>query len=346
MTAPVYEETERRKISTRTVPRRATADDGQPNFLRVLTYHRVAELTDSPLLDPRLISTTPAVFERQMRYLAAHHSVVSLNEVVDAIERGTSLAKRAVLITFDDGYRDFTQYAWPILKKYRLPATIFVPTAYPDRSLRAFWWDRLYRAILFTSQTELRSTPASTLSLGTRQERQESLRRFQDYLKTIPDAEAMALVDRVCDELDNEQINPRSVLSWDELRHLAEEGVTLGAHSQTHPILTQLSVEQAREEIVGSQLDLQREIGHVLPVFCYPDGAHDEAVVNVLAEERFVLAFTTLEGRNELKGADLLRLHRTHVGKRTSPLMFRLRLSRLGSYLNGWYRDRKRLRSD
>jgi peptidoglycan/xylan/chitin deacetylase (PgdA/CDA1 family) len=338
MTAPVYEEAKRRKISARPVPRRETADGGGPNLLRVLTYHRVAELTDSPLLDPRIISTTPAIFEQQMRYLASNFSTVSLKDVLNAVEGGGSLAERAVLITFDDGYGDFTEYAWPILKKYRLPATIFVPTAYPDRLDRAFWWDRLYRALSFTSHTELRSTPIAALPLGTKEERRQSLRRLQNYLKTIPDADALALVDHVCDELDSEPISLRSVLSWDELRALADEGVTLCAHSQTHPILTQLSVKRARQEIVGSQLDLQREIGHVLPVFCYPDGAHDEAVINVLREEGFVLAFTTLEGRNDLNDADLLRLHRMHVGKRTSATVFRLRLSRLGNYLNRWYR--------
>ena len=305
--------------------------------LHVLTYHRVAQLADSPLLDPRLISTTPAVFEQHMRYVSRHLHAVSMEEVLDAVEVGTPLSDRAVLITFDDGYADFAEYAWPILKEHGLPATLFVSTAYPDRPDRALWWDRLYRALSFTSHTELRSSPIGSLPLRTDEERRHSLRILQNYLKTIPNSEAMAAVDIVCDELGSEQTSLKSVLGWDELRRLAAEGVTLAAHTRTHPILTQLSTEQARQEIAGSQMDLQREIGQVLPVFCYPDGAHDESVVDVLRDEGFVLAFTTLEGRNDLSSTDLLRLNRMHVGKRTSPMVFRLRLSRLGGYLNSWY---------
>ena len=81
-----------------------------------------------------------------MGYLARHYEVVSLEEVLKAVEKETCLPKRAILITFDDAYCDFTDYAWPILRRLRLSATIFVPTAYPNQPYRGFWWDRLHRA--------------------------------------------------------------------------------------------------------------------------------------------------------------------------------------------------------
>lgn len=313
------------------------------NTLRVLTYHRVADPEDSRMLDPRLISATPAAFEQHMRHLARHYQVVSLEEVLNTVEKRTRLPNRAVLVTFDDAYHDFTEFAWPILKRYRLPATMFVPTAYPDQPDRAFWWDRLYRALTFTAQMELDPTPIGCLPLRSSEERHQSLRRLQNHTKTLAHAEAIALVDEICSKLDNGQSSRQSILSWEELRQLVREGVTLGAHTRTHPILTQLPPEQIREEISGSQRDLKREIGAVLPIFCYPDGGHNEDVVNVLSEEGFVLAFTSLDGQNDMSKAQYLRLRRTGISRRTSPTIFRLRLLRLISYVDRW-RHRKKQR--
>ncbi len=102
------------------------------NSLCVLAYHRVSDPKDSPMLDPGLLSATLASFEQQMCYLTKDYQVVSLEEVLNAVERETCLPSRAVLITFDDAYCDFADYAWSILNRFRLPATIFVPTAYPN----------------------------------------------------------------------------------------------------------------------------------------------------------------------------------------------------------------------
>ncbi|MGH7457229.1 MAG: polysaccharide deacetylase family protein, partial [bacterium] len=125
-------------------------------------------------------------------------------------------------------------------------------------------------------------------------------------------------------------------LGWEELRQLAKAGVTLGAHTQTHPIMTQIAPAEIRREISGSQKALQREIGAALPIFCYPSGSHDDTVVDILKEEGFVVAFSTLDGHNDLRSADLLRLRRTNITKRTTSLIFRFRLSRLGAHLDRW----------
>lgn len=311
-------------------------------MLRVLTYHRVANLQDAPLLHPQIISATPANFARQMRFLAQRYRVVSMPEVLEAIARKQRLPQRAVLVTFDDAYFDFG-IAWSILRSLKLPATLFVPTAYPDQPERSFWWDRLHRAFVSTQQTELRTDALGVLSLATPPERRQSLKKLQNYIKTIPHAQAMALVEAVCGQLDSKPVAQKSVLSWKELRQLAQEGVTLCAHTQTHPIMTQLAAEEVRQEVVGSQNDLQREIGAALPIFCYPSGSHDDAVVNVLREENFTVAFTTLKGQNDLRTADLLRLRRTNMTRRASLPIFRAKLWRWGAYVDRW-RQKRRLK--
>ncbi len=310
-------------------------------MLRVLTYHRVANLHDSPALHPQIISATPENFLKQMRFLTKRYHVVSMLAVLEAIAKRQRLPQRAVLVTFDDAYFDFGS-TWSILKSLKLPATLFVPTAYPDQPERSFWWDRLYRALMYTSRPELRSTPIGVLSLADAQRRRQSLKRLQSHIKTIPHAQAMSLVDDICAELDSKPLVQKSVLSWNELRQLAKDGVTLCAHTQTHPIMTQLSRAEVHREVVGSQNDLQREIGEALPIFCYPSGSHDDAVVNVLREEGFTVAFTTLKGQNDLRTADLLRLRRTNMTRRTSLPIFRVRLWRWGAYIDRWRQKRRK----
>jgi len=311
-------------------------------MLRVLTYHRVADPSASPGLNPRLISATPARFARQVRHVADSYHAVTLEEVLSAVERGTPLPERSVLITFDDAYADFGRTAWPILKHFRLPVTLFVPTAYPGQPERSFWWDRLYRALFFTTKTELEHTPIGTISLRTPLARWEGVRRLGNCVKSIPHEHALPLVDDICARLGSGRKTGNGVLSWDALRRLSREGVTLGAHTRTHPLLTRVAPALARHEIVGSQQDLQSQIGRSVPVFCFPDGDHDDTTIDILKQEGFSLAFTTELGHNDMHVAEPLRLRRTNIGRRTSPLLLRFRLSRCGGHVDAWRDARRR----
>ncbi len=309
-------------------------------MLRVLTYHRVAEPGAAPHLHPGLISATPTGFEEQVRFLAAHYAVVSMEEALEAWTTQRQLPRRSVLLTFDDGYRDFVDVAWPVLKRYRLPVTLFVATAYPDEPQKGFWWDRLHQAFVSTTRAELFDVSVGRLSLVSPQARRASLRRAEDHVKTLTHSAAIAFVDQVCHELGGPQSQQASVLDWEQLRALSHEGVVLGAHTRTHPLLTQLPPPEAAEEICRSQDDLRREIGRVLPIFCYPDGAYSDAVVEIVREAGFTLAFTTRDGQNKLDSTDPMQLRRTNITPRTSLPLFRLRLQRWVSYLDSW-RHRK-----
>ncbi|MCA9999560.1 MAG: polysaccharide deacetylase family protein, partial [Anaerolineales bacterium] len=121
------------------------ADNQRLNLLRVLTYHRVDDPEKRPSLYPR-VTVTPKEFVGQMQHLVAGYNPVSLDQVLEAMEAPVlrALPPRAVLVTFDDAYCDFAEQAWPVMKRYSIPATLFVPTAFPDQPQRTFWWDRLY----------------------------------------------------------------------------------------------------------------------------------------------------------------------------------------------------------
>ena len=311
------------------------ADDRRPNLLRVLTYHRVDEPDQHPALYPGLISATPEAFDQQMSYLAANYHVVSMPELIDACCTGRPLPPRSAMVTFDDACRDFAEHAWPTLKRYRLTATLFVPTAFPDHPERTFWWDRLYQAVSATACRDDIDTPLGRLPLRTATQRTCTYAQLKEYVKTLPHQAAMEWVERICADLGA----PRpvhNVLSWDELRRLAREGVTLGAHTQTHPLMNRVTPDQVRAEAVGSLRDLERELGQVPPIFAYPSGGFNDEVVRILRREGFTLAFTTVRGVNDMYEADRMRLRRINIGRRTNLSLFRARLLPWSLYLNRW----------
>lgn len=289
-------------------------DAPRPNHLRVLTYHRIDD---------------PAGFEQQAAYLARRFSPVTAAQVLEACAGRAALPPAALLITFDDAYRNFAQVAWPILKRHGLPATLFVPTAYPDHPERVFWWDRLEWALAHTARRTPLDTPAGPLPLDRLAQRRAALRRLKRYLSGLPPAENRALVERLCADLLDGAAQPEpqgAVLGWDDLRRLAAEGVTLGAHTCTHPSLDRISPAEAVGEAAGSLQDLRRELGSALPIFAYPGGRFSQAVVEGLRRAGFALAFTTVRGTNVLPQADPLRLKRINIGGRSGLFELRARL--------------------
>ena len=312
------------------------------NLLRILTYHRVAEPAATPLLNPRIISATPSVFASQMQHLAESYNVVTMEQALAATLHQKRLPDRAVLITFDDGYFDFIDHAWPILNKLKLPSTVYIPTSYPDNPELVFWWDKLYAAFSQTVENKLQiDSLKEELLLTDNKQRMQSLKLLQNFVKTLPNNEAMDLVENVCHMLGVVDVVKQSAMNWDQLRSLHKEGVTLGAHTRTHPLLTQLSHDEVRKEIKGSCEDLKREIGDVLPVFAYPNGSHNQDVVDIVGQEGFDLSVTVIDGLNDMNTVDPLRLNRTEITQRTSSLLFKLRLQKWFSTIDEW-RHRKK----
>lgn len=292
-------------------------------MLAVLTYHRVDEPDARPDLLPGLISATPAAFDAQVRCLADRYAPVSMAEVLEAADRPTRLPRRAVLVTFDDAYSDFDRHAWPILRAAGVPVTLFVPTAYPGRQIDRFWWDRLWAALRSTARRDVLITAAGALPLETTTDRMAAMGTLGTWLKQTDDRTAMSEVDRLVGELDPTDGPAKAaaepaVLDWDTLRRLAAEGVTLAAHTRTHPLLDRVDLDRAVAEIRGSHQDLEREFGTAPRVLAYPSGAHGGSAVEAARLAGMTLAFTTERGGNDLRHADPLRLRRINVGMRAA----------------------------
>ena len=144
-----------------------------PRFARrfqVLAYHKV-----SPDPHPFFEPDHPSVFEQHMQFLSRCYRVMPLMEIVERNRRG-DIPHRAVAITFDDGYRDNYEYAFPILKKYGLSATIFVATGSIDTG-EPLWHDRIFDSFRYTRRehVSLRHIGLRDFSLETDQLRRHSL---------------------------------------------------------------------------------------------------------------------------------------------------------------------------
>jgi peptidoglycan/xylan/chitin deacetylase (PgdA/CDA1 family) len=299
-------------------------DPRSSNTLRVLTYHRVADPAKTPWRSPT-VTVTPTAFEQQMRMLKNQYCVVSVERVLEAANSGRDLPERAVLLTFDDAYQDFVENALPVLKRYQLPVTLFVPTAFPDHPEKVFWWDQLYAAIQHARSLQEVQTPVGLLPVWTNAQRKQTFRIIRNYVKSQPHEQAMEWVNHFCREVEAPALRG-DILSWDDLRMVAAQGVVLGAHTQTHPLMSQLSPAAARAETAGSIYDLRREIGATFPIFAYPSGGYNQDVMNILKEEGIQIAFTTQRGHNNLRNSDRFQLKRINVGPGTSLPLFRAQL--------------------
>jgi peptidoglycan/xylan/chitin deacetylase (PgdA/CDA1 family) len=303
----------------------------------ILAYHRIDELADEPDLDPGLISATPADFRAQMEVVAAHYNAISLGELLDAHTTGRALAQRAVLLTFDDGYRDFAKIAWPILKSYGLPAVLFVPTSFPDSAGPGFWWDRLHSALVRTDEAQIEVEGIGSLPLGGESQRRAAHRVLRTHAKTLPHAEALAWIDALIERLA--EVPPlHRVLGWDALRQMANEGLSVCSHGNLHALYTRLSASELMEDLLISKARIEAELGDAAPppVIAYPAAASSPTVFHAARSAGYRIAFGGRRGIDRLPLSnpfDLMRIPVHRYGTALFRAQLRPGVSRLGSLL-------------
>ncbi len=272
-------------------------------------------------LDPGL-AVAPEDFDRQCAYLARHYRVVSLDDMVAAFSGGPPLPPRAVALTFDDGYLDNHSHALPILARHGLTATFYVTTDCIDN--RSILWTGLLRFAVFTSDRpllEIRSPIPFRLPLRTPTERKESFTKLIVTMKNVPTLRRLELLEAVRLAAGIEDLSPLSgiMMSWDQVRDLHRAGMTIGAHTLTHPNLPNATEEEARREIFGSRNAIIEHLGGPVRHFSYPNGrgsAHlTETVKRIVGEAGFVTSTTSITGPVQ-PGDDLLALRRIGVYRR------------------------------
>jgi peptidoglycan/xylan/chitin deacetylase (PgdA/CDA1 family) len=289
-----------------------SVDVAEDHVLRVLVYHRVRASGGAWQGDPHVLSADAEAFDAQMAYLARYYAPVTAGQAADALRGTTPLPRRAVLVTFDDGYRDFLSVAWPVLKRYGVPAVLFVPTAFPGTA-RAFWWDEVYQIVEASSATEIGLPGFGRAPLRTPEQRRSALRGLNRFLKSLPPDELSANLERLRSAMGSVDVAGAWVCTWEELRRMTGDGLAVGSHTRTHAAIPSLTGQQLLEEVRGAHEDLVRELGQAAPFFAYPYGMADARAVPLLRDLGYVAAVTSLSGRNVVGQRDPFLLYRHSV---------------------------------
>lgn len=264
---------------------------------QVLLYHRVL-----PEFDPLTIdAVTTAEFESHIRLIARYFRPITLDQLVEEIERN-ELKPGAICITFDDGYQDNYAWAFPILRKYQVPATIFL-TSDVIGSREMLWHDSIMYAMRHTGQARFNFPPASILDC----ELSHTTARFSCAIALLewfkrqkPPArqEYLASLLKSCQVTLPDQ---RHMLNWDEIKEMANSGITFGGHTRSHTILALLDENAAAEEIYGCKMTIERQLKRTIKTFAYPNGKANDFTrgnIEILKSAGFRAAVTTSKGVN------------------------------------------------
>jgi peptidoglycan/xylan/chitin deacetylase (PgdA/CDA1 family) len=302
--------------------------------LTIVCHHRIAEPEAGDFVGyaPN-VSATPAAFSAQLDFLARHYQVVGLAQVRAALMGGAALPPRPLLITFDDGYRDNLTQAAPLLARKGLPAVIFLLTSRMSAPTALPWWDALAEAFKQTPCREadlpLLGHTAWEAGAGA-QAICESLLRG---LKRLPESDKQAALAQIFSAL---AVNPTSsaplFMTWDEVRTLATQGIDCQPHTHSHPILSRVSLEVARQELAQSKAEIEAQLGTPAYAFAYPNGGVDDyrpEHLPLLADLGYELAFTLRGGAVRLValGASRYELTRIFLSHKDSPSLFALKLA-------------------
>lgn len=293
----------------------------------ILCYHRVG--TEGVPLFSRL---RPDAFERQMRYVRKHYRVVPLGQLCRELEEAVPV-KPTVAITFDDGYRDLYSYAFPVLRKYEIPATIYL-IGKSMQTGEAPWYDRIFVALHSAAEWELEVEMGEPrrFTLSGAASRAAAAWEIICYLRSIPDTPrrkwCAAFEARM--KVSREMLEYR-MLDWEQVREMRRSGVSFGAHTMNHPAVSRLDEAELEEELGRSKRDLEAGLGATVEDFAYPFGKAEDrsdSAENYLLRCGYRSAVTTTAGVNS-RGQNRFALHRLQIGDGSFLADFAFRLSQM-----------------
>lgn len=242
------------------------APGGRNGKLSIFIFHRVL-----PEADP-LLPFEPSAddFDWMVRFISRAFTVLPLSEAASRLKSGT-LPPAAATITFDDGYADNLLVAWPILKRYQVPATFFIATAFLEGG--RMWNDDVIEAFRLTTNDEL---DLSEFDLGIHQ-LNGAASRVKGYEAVLGKLKYFEhkLRSEIAAEIASRCGVPKIaelMMTHRQLRQLHDEGAEIGGHTRTHPILERLDDSAALQEIESGKQELEALLGTAVRVFAYPNG--------------------------------------------------------------------------
>jgi len=261
----------------------------------ILIFHRVRPVVDDIFPD----DMDEQRFDRIVSALAKGFSIMTLADAVARRARGV-LPRRALVITFDDGYADNAEIALPILKRHGVPATFFVSTGSLDGG--RMWNDTIIECLRRTQATELDLgyLGLGVVALGTVQARRQAILATLPKVKYLTLSQRTEALGRLLEAAGNPALPDDLMMRSDQVLELHRAGMEIGGHTVHHPILTTCDVRQARDEIDGGRQRLRELTGGPVDTFAYPNGRpgidYDRRHRDLVAELGFTAAVTTAAG--------------------------------------------------
>jgi peptidoglycan/xylan/chitin deacetylase (PgdA/CDA1 family) len=298
----------------------------RPRFA-ILCYHRIGR-GGVPIYS----GVRTSRFEEQMKYLHEHYRVLSLGEMLREMAEPW-VNPPAVAVTFDDGYADLYTEAFPILRRYEIPATIYL-TIGAIESGEVAWYDRVFVAFQVAPAMDftLPLNPPRYVRLGTPQERLLAAVEFISLMKKLPARDRRA----ACEGLESTVALPASglanrMLTWEQIRTMQAAGVSFGTHTMTHPVVSRLNDGELLWELGESKRLLEERLQRRVLDFAFPFGKAEEcgeSALDCLGGLGYRSAVTTESGLN-YPGIAPFALRRVSFGEESSLCLFALQLSRL-----------------
>jgi peptidoglycan/xylan/chitin deacetylase (PgdA/CDA1 family) len=285
--------------------------------LTILAYHRIARYPGRAdhQYDDDLISATQDNFDKQISWLKRYYEIVTFEQL-----KHLETSANHLIVTFDDGYRDNYDLAYPILKKHGVKATIFLATGYIGAK-ELFWWDEIAYMVKKTSVLNFTVTLEQDYkyNLGSEANKRFAISSLAKLAKRVSNDNRLRLLDQIRKALEvriPDGISSDMILSWAQILEMSSNGIEFGAHSVTHPILANMSETEARHEIEYSKKNIECVTGKKVTVFSYPVGGHDKfsaATRELVKKAGYSYAVSYVHGVNYFSKLDPFCMKRLDV---------------------------------
>jgi peptidoglycan/xylan/chitin deacetylase (PgdA/CDA1 family) len=298
---------------------------GKREFI-VLMYHRACE--DKRFCTREGDSKRQVQnFEDQIRYLSQNRDVISFEELEEYYEKPEKFSRKTVLITFDDGYEDNYTAAYPILNKFKMPATIFLTTGHIGKN-KLFWWDAVSYIIKETKVKKVRIKGLGAFSLASKE---GVIQQLHERLKKVNEGDRTRMIKELGEKLRVGIPEMTGLfLSWNQVREMKRNNISFGAHTVNHTILARVHLQNAKDEIMGSKIKIEKELKSKVSYFAYPNGGvgdMSKQIDDFLREEGFQFALSTIYGLNK---PGSFRLKRIGIEPEDDLRLFRIKLLGIG----------------
>ncbi len=253
--------------------------------INTLMYHRVGSFEK----DPFELAVDDSTFEEQIKHLKENYTILKSDD------KWSDIDEKSVVLTFDDGYVDFYSKVYPVLKKYNVPATVFISTGNID-TYNEFWWDELEKLFLETSMIPEEITIIDDKFLKDDYSDNESLLfAVHKVLLSLPHLERKKIIESLKKQFNfsSYKRDKYRVLTRAEIVKLADDPlITIGAHTVSHIVCDKENEDVQRREIIESKEKLEEIIKKPVSVFAYPNGGYNARIQKILSEFGFIRAFT------------------------------------------------------